>query len=172
MRFYIFCKYHSLLHFHSFLLILWQSTGPQTLFLNVNGSFTLLAPNSCNIPKSLNPQNISKVNTCFVLTGRTRSIHYLIIGKDETFCKRNAAIVNEGSTESGKDDRVKPNDGFDDFEADGEPEEGEDGSDGEVEEIAAEVVGLVGYSTDSSVYGELWFVRALIFLVSQYYLRV
>jgi hypothetical protein len=108
------------------LLILRQSTGPQSLLLNINGSLTLFASNTGNIPKSFDTQNVPEINTCLGLTCGTWSIHDFIIRENETVGETDTAIVDQRCSESGKDDRVETNDGFDDFESNGKPKKGED----------------------------------------------
>lgn len=61
-------------------------------------------------------------------------------------------VVDEWSTEGCQDEWVDADERFDDFETDAEPDNAEDGADGEVEEVVAEVIGLVGDFADTSVY--------------------
>lgn len=61
-------------------------------------------------------------------------------------------VVDEWGTDGCQNERVDADEWFNDFETDAEPDNAEDGADGEVEEVVAEVIGLVGDFADTSVY--------------------
>ena len=106
------------------LLIIFGKGGcTQCLFLHINRSLTLCAFNSSHIPKSLHTQNITKVNSSFIFTRGTRTIHNFVTREDEFIRKGNGSIVNERSTEGSQNEWVETDEGFDYFKSKTEPDD-------------------------------------------------
>lgn len=121
------------------------------LSLHIDLSLALCAFYACNITESLDSKDISEVNSGLILTNWAGSIHNFVIWENELVCERNGSIVDERSTESSQNKRVETNDGFDNFESKTKPNNTKDCTHGKVQKVIAEVIRLVGYSTDTSV---------------------
>mmetsp|Transcript_13692 Transcript_13692/g.29818 ORF Transcript_13692/g.29818 Transcript_13692/m.29818 type:complete len:127 (+) Transcript_13692:210-590(+) len=116
---------------HTSSIILGQSVRPQTSPLHNNLPLTTLTFHLARLIKTLNTQNITKVNSILCLTCRTRSVSYQIIGKEKVVRDCLGGCDNDGCTERSQDDGVDST--ANDFVTDSEPEDGEDGDAGKVQ---------------------------------------
>lgn len=99
---------HTYIHqSHSFILIiLGQSTRPQTSLLHNNLLLTIRTFHLPRITKSLHTQNITKVNTILRLAVRTRTVRYQIVGEDEIVRDCLGGRTDNGCAESTQDEGV------------------------------------------------------------------
>lgn len=119
--------------------------------MHVDFCLALCAFYASNIAESLNSKDISEVNSGLIFTNWAGTIDNFVVWENELICDRNRSIVDEGSTECSQNKRVETNDGLDNFESKTKPNDTKDCTHRKVQKVIAEVIRLVGNSTDTSV---------------------
>mmetsp|Transcript_293 Transcript_293/g.532 ORF Transcript_293/g.532 Transcript_293/m.532 type:complete len:133 (+) Transcript_293:115-513(+) len=104
------------------LIVFGKGGCTERLSLDLNCSLALSAFHTSHISKTFHSKNITKKDPCFCFTGWARTIHNLVIWEDELVSESNGTVVDEGRAKGGQNERVKANNGFDNFEPKTKPE--------------------------------------------------
>ena len=104
------------------LIVFGKGGCTERLSLDLNCSLALSAFHASQISKTFHSKNITKKDPGFCFTDWAWTIHNLVIWEDELISESNGTVVDEGRAKGGQNERVKANNGFDNFEPKTKPE--------------------------------------------------